>query len=209
MQRLESRDQQIAMDAAQDLLDIGPSVVPVLVEELARFRGCQFQFVASGIVARLDPEHAIVTRTLINVVRGQCVVQASDDTIIRRQAGFVLAARADGIPTLATMLKDRDLFVSRTAAFGFYELAKNVNHVSDDARLMAAAIAALPALVEGLQHRDEMVRCLAFDTLDRFRGADSNELRTATVRLTDVVVAPRSCARPGEAPGWRKSEVSR
>ncbi len=192
IRQLEDRNPDVALRAADELIRIGSSVIPLLVEGLQQRRGCQFQFVASGIVFQLDRNNEIVNSTLISIVRGNCRGSSGSDQIIRRQAAFALVAKPEGIPLIAETLRDRDTFARRSAAFAFDELTERLEGARPDSiaptlEFIRATKAAIPALVQALNDRDEIVRCMSYESLEQLQGSEHTELRNEANRLMQGV----------------------
>ncbi|MGB7218234.1 MAG: hypothetical protein WBD07_05455 [Vicinamibacterales bacterium] len=198
--QLESLNQQVALRAAQTLAAAGPSVVPLLTEQLNQRKGCQFQWSASGVVAMVDRQQgAFVGRILVGIARGECTGSSQLDNAIRRQAALVLVTKEDGVPVVAGLFTDPDLFVRRTAAFAFDELAERLQSgrpdriASPTPGLVTATIAAIPALVGALESEDEVVRCMSYEALVEFQTSAQLEVRGVARRLGGIRT-PRGCS---------------
>lgn len=190
---LEDKDERVVFTAAQALANEGPKVIPLLVEVLREKKGCQLQFVASGVIYRLERKHEIVNRTLIDVTKGKCEVSSPRDLMIRRQAAFALVAKPEGIPAVAEMLKDKDIFIRRSAAFAFDELTERLEgrppEIAATPQIISATNTALPALVQALNDKDEIVRCMSYESLEQVRGSKHEELRSEATKLMQGVKA--------------------
>ena len=185
--KLEDKDQRIVLGAAQALADAGPQVVPVLIDALREKKGCQIQWVASGVIHRLNPRHEIVNSTLIDIIKGRCKAKTPGDLIIRRQAAFALVAKPEGVPIVAEMLRDKDTFIRRSAAFAFDELTERLQGrppaIPATPEIINATKAALPPLVEALNDKDEVVRCMSYEALEQIRGSKHEVLHSEANRL--------------------------
>ena len=181
IKKLEDKDEGAALAAGVELIQAGKSVIPLLVDSLKQKRGCQFQFVASGVVYQLDEKNEVVNSTLIDIVSGKCKGTSTNDLIIRRQAAFALVGKAEGIPVIAEMLKDKDTFIRRSAAFAFDELTERIEgrppQVKATPEVLRATKAALPSLVQALSDKDEIVRCMSFESLEQIQRSKHEELR--------------------------------
>lgn len=192
IRQLEDRNSNVVLRAASELVRIGPGVIPLLIEGLQHRRECQFQFVASGIVFQLDRRNPIVNSSLIDIVRGNCRGSSRSDQIFRRQAAFALVAKPEGIPVIAEMLRDRDTFVRRSAAFAFDELTERLeerrpDRITPTPEIISATKAAIPALVQTLNDRDEIVRCVSYESLEQLQRSQHTELREEANRLMQGV----------------------
>lgn len=187
VKRLEDKDERVVFSAAQALANEGSKVTPVLVRVLQEKKGCQLQFVASGIIHRLEPKHEIVNSTLIDIIRGKCKVSSQRDLIIRRQAAFALVAKPEGISVITDMLKDKDTFIRRSAAFAFDELTERLEgrppEIAATPEIISATKVALPALVQALIDKDEVVRCMSYESLEQVQRSKHETLRSDANRL--------------------------
>jgi hypothetical protein len=197
IKKLEHKDERAVLSAAGELIKAGQSIVPLLVDSLKQKRGCQFQFAASGIIYQLDERNGVVNSALIDIVRGKCKGRSRNDLIIRRQAAFALVGKAEGIPVIAEMLKDKDTFIRRSAAFAFDELTERLAgrppEVKATPEVLFAAKAALPSLVQALSDKDEIVRCMSLESLEQVQHSKHEELRSEANRLMQGVTA--RCSR--------------
>jgi HEAT repeat protein len=197
IERLEDKDERVVVSAAQALVKEGSKIIPSLVEVLQEKKRCQLQFVASGIIYRLEPKHVVVNSTLIDIIKGRCKVSSPRDLIIRRQAAFALVAKPEGIPIIAEILKDKDTFIRRSAAFAFDELTERLEgrppQIAATPEIISATKAALPILVQTLNDKDEVVRCMSFESLEQIQRSKHEELRSETNRLMQAVTV--RCSR--------------
>lgn len=190
--KLEDKNERTVMMAAVALKKIGPSVIPALVEGLKQRKGCQFQFVASGVVYDLDRKQETANPILIDVALGRCEGSSKNDLAVRRHAAFALVTRAEGIPAVAQMLSDKDTFTRRSAAFAFDELTEKMGGARPDSikvtpEILKAAKDALPLLVHALGDKDEVVRCMSFEAIEQAQGSTHQELRAEANRLMQGV----------------------
>jgi HEAT repeat protein len=188
IERLGDKNEEQAMRAAHALTAMGPRVRPALAESLKRRKGCQFQFVASGIIYAIDKNEAAANSILADVAQGKCEGSSKNDRGVRRLAVFSLVTRAEGIPLVARLLKDRETFVRQSAAFAFDELTEKMGDARPDAvkvtpEMVAAVGAALPLLVEALGDQDEVVRCMSLEAMEQAQAVSSAELREEAARL--------------------------
>lgn len=186
--KLEDKDQRVVVAAAEELIRVGQSAIPLLISSLKQNKGCQFQFVASGVVYQLDKKNEIVNSTLIDITRGKCHGSSKNDLIIRRQAAFALVGKAEGIPVIAEMLKDKDTFIRRSAAFAFDELTERIEKGRPDKlvatpEIISATKSAIPSLVQALDDKDEVVRCMSYESLEQLQRSEHEELRDEANKL--------------------------
>jgi HEAT repeat protein len=198
LKKLEDRDPRVVFAAATQLTRLGPSIAPALIEALRDRRGCRLQWVASGILRRLELEQRLVHATLLNIAKGKCEGNSPDDLILRREAAFAVIGRVEGIPTIAEMLTDKDLSVRRSAAFAFDDLTERLQgrppQVEATTEILEATKSALPLLLHAaLRDSDEVVRCMSYESLDQARQSRHEPLRTEATRLLEGKAV--SCSR--------------
>ena len=198
LKQLEDTDPRVVFAAASQLTRLGSSIAPALVDALRDRHGCRLQWVASGILRRLELEHRLVYATLLDIAKGKCEGNSRDDLILRREAAFAVIGKVEGIPTIAAMLTDKDLFVRRTAAFAFDDLTERLQgrppQVEPTREIVEATKSALPLLLQAaLGDRDEVVRCMSYESLDQARQSRHEPLRTEAARLLEGKTV--SCSR--------------
>jgi HEAT repeat protein len=189
---LGDKDEQTAMKAALALLKLGAGVIPALRESLKQRKGCQFQFVASGVIFQIDHDEGFANPILTDVALGRCEGTSKNDLAVRRQAAFSLVVRAAGIPAVAQMLKDKDTLIRRSAAFAFDDLTERMEDGRPDSikvtpEIVGATKDALPLLVQALDDKDEVVRCMSYESLEQAQGSSHEEVRAEARRLMQGV----------------------
>ncbi|HXR43988.1 MAG TPA: hypothetical protein VN759_04220, partial [Pseudolysinimonas sp.] len=216
---VESADHAAALEAATELERIGPSVAPALVETLKTSPGCQAQWVASGVLARLKLEAALVETTRLQMARGTCQPLSVADVRLQQDAAFAVIDRVRGISLMAELLRGDDQMARYRAAFAFDALTERLR--SDHAQtiaatpeIVAATEAALP-LLRGVavSRANAQLRCLCYEALDQARRLPIDPLRTRATKLLDGVridcdPAPGGAAPGGPAAGTAGSSVS-
>lgn len=198
VKKLKGKDRTEALDAGWALVDMGPPIIPILLEVLKNESGCEIRFIVSGIVFQIEEPHPIVNATLIDVTRGHCSGIFFKDRVARRDAAFALIAKEEGISTMAEMLSDKDRFVRRSAAFAFDELTERMSGrppaiTATPARIQAIR-AAMPLLVRAFTDKDEIVRCMSFESMEQLQSCLNPELREFANTLM-TTAPPCSCDR--------------
>ncbi len=188
VKKLDGKKDAEVLEAADALKRLGPSVIPALEEGMRKRRGCQFLYVASGVVYAIDKDKRRANPVLSDVVLGRCEGSSRRDLMARRVAAFALAGRAEGLPVVARLFKDKESFNRQTAAFAFDELTEKIRGSRPDSveatpELMKALKEALPLLVGATGDGDEAVRCMSYEALEQARGGPSAELRAEVERL--------------------------
>jgi HEAT repeat protein len=180
VKKLKSKDEEVQFNASKALISMGPNAIPTLVEVLNKEKGCQMQFIVSGIIYRIEPKHEIVNATLLDIIRGKCKGSSTEDLITRRQAAFALVAKAEGIAIIAEMLKDKETFIRRSAAFAIDELTERIGGRPPEVRvtpeISKAIKAALPLLIQAFNDKDEIVRCMSYESMEQLQSTKHEEL---------------------------------
>jgi hypothetical protein len=216
---IESADQAAALDAAMELQKIGPSVAPALVETLKTNPRCQAQWVASGVLARLKLEPALVETTLLQMTRGTCKPMSIADLQLQQDAAFAVIDRVSGIELMTALLRGGDLLARRRAAFAFDELTERLrpDHprpIAATPEIVAATTAALPLLRDVAVSKAHVeIRCTSFEAIDQARRLPIDALRTRATKLlngvkVDCDPAPGRPAPTGSGPVDPKATAS-
>ena len=193
-------DQPGALEAAAELERMGPGVAPPLVEALKATDACQVQWVASGVLGRLQLEPALVETTLVEMARGTCRAASLADAGLQQRAAIAVIDRPRGIAALAELLRDRDPLARQRAAVALDELTERLQ--PDHPRAIAATpeiLAATEAALRPLRHAavsrgPEQIRCLAFEAIDQARRLPHEPIRA---RATSLLEGARiDCAPP-------------
>jgi HEAT repeat protein len=169
--QLGSKNEQSMMAAVEALTRQGPQVVPAIVEALDRRRECQVQFVASGVLRRIDPAHNRIEPALATLARGECGGGSAQDFSLKQQAAFALSYTASGLALLTDMVPHKDVLTRRRVAFAFEDLAEKMNARTEEFRppstLTGPVAHALPKLAPFLDDRDERVRCVTLEAMEQ------------------------------------------
>jgi len=213
---IESADRSAALDAAAELERIGPSVAPALVESLKTHPGCQPQWVAAGVLARLKVEAALVEATLLAIAQGTCQVSTAADLRLPQDAAVAVVDRVRGISVLTGLLRGDDEFARRRAAVAFGELTARLapDHpraIAATPEIVGATALALPRLRDVAASKAPVeTRCLAYDALDGARRLPIDTLRVrATTLIAGVSVACQPAADRAAPPSAPAPPVRR
>jgi len=154
---LEDEDEEIRMDAAWTLGDIGPEAkdaIPTLIN-LLEDEDILVRVYAAEALYKIDPERCVTTLiALLEHGDGEIRSSAAD------ALGMIGPEAKDAIPALINLLEDEDEFVrlSTTVALGDI-----------------GAQEAVPALINALKDEDFMVRNFAAESLTKITGEDFGE----------------------------------
>ena len=174
---------------------------------------------ASGVLARLKLEAALVESTLLQIARGTCQPSSVADVRLLQDAAFAVIDRVRGISLMAELLRGDDQMARYRAAFAFDELTERLvpDHpraIAATPEIVAATEAALP-LLRGVavSKANVQLRCLSYEALDQARRLPIDALRARATKLLDGVTidcdpAPGGAAPSGPAAGAAGSSVS-
>lgn len=177
--QLGEKDRDRVLAAVDALVQQGSSVIPVLVEALDRRPECQMQFVASGVLRRIEPQHSRVEATLAKLARGECSGRTQADFILKQDAAFALGYTASGVKWLAEMISHKDLLTRRRVAFTFEDLTEKIEYTAEGLSLPPQVLdgivpliaETLPRLSAFLSERDEVLRCVTLEALEQASGS--------------------------------------
>jgi hypothetical protein len=204
---IEAADHSAALEAATELERIGPSVAPALVETLKTNPRCQPQWVASGVLARLKLEAALVETTLLQLARGTCRPSSAADVRLLQDAAFAVIDRVRGIALMAELLRGSDDLARYRAAFAFDALTERLrpdhaHTIAATPEIVAATEAALPLLRDvAASKANVQLRCLSYEALDQASRLPIDALRARATKLLHGVTVDCDPAPGGSAPG--------
>jgi len=200
-------DPSSALDAANELQQMGPAVAPALVEALAKNRTCRVQWLVSGVLRQLQLEPALVETTLVEVARGTCPASSVADLNLQQLAAVAIIDRPRGIALMSELLRGRDDLARRRAAFALDELTERLHPdhpraIAATPEIVAAASASLTVLREtAVSKAPPAIRCTAFEAIDQARRLPQAAVAARATRLLEDVHV--DCGSPPEttAPG--------
>ena len=162
IEKLSTNDDKTRFETFQSLSKIGSAAVPALVEVLNQGRGYGRVY-AARTLRKIEPNNQLVQPTLVAISKDK-----QETLEARRYAAYVLALSSTGVPELAKMLEDQDVFVRRSAAFALQELfAISASLTPDYGPLLTNALAVMIAEMGDL---DSIVRGIAVETIEQVRG---------------------------------------
>jgi len=173
--QLASKNEQTMMTAYEALLKQGAQVLPALVETLDKRRECQVQFVASGVIRKIEPNHSRIEPALAVLARGECSGNSEQDFVLRQESAFALSYTPSGITLLGDMVPHKDVLTRRRVAFAFEDLTEKIELTADEFKAVATLVEptaqALPKLAPFLSDGDERVRCVTLEALEQARDS--------------------------------------
>ena len=188
---IESADHAAALQAATELVSIGPSVAPALVETLKTNPRCQAQWVASGILGRLKLEPALVDTTLLQIARGACKPTAASDVGLMQDAAIAVVDRPRGIALMADMVRAGEPMFRFHAASALDSLTERLRpdherRIAATPEIVSATEAALPVLrAVAVSKAHVQLRCACYEALDQARRLPIDTLRTRATKLLE------------------------
>jgi hypothetical protein len=169
--QLASKNEQQVKIAVEALTKQGSQIVPALVEALDNRKECQMQFVASGVLRRIDAAHNRIEEALVTLARGDCSGNSKQDFIFKQEAAFALSRRAPGLERLTNMVSGTNLETRRRVAFALEDLTEKFESPIEQARPQAALIEPtamfLPKLAPFLADRDDVLRCVTLEAMQQ------------------------------------------
>jgi HEAT repeat protein len=175
IEQLAGKNEQTMMTAYEALLKQGAQVLPALVEALDKRKECQMQFVASGVIRKIEPSHNRIEPALAVLARGECSGNSEQDFVLQQQAAFALSYSPSGITLLTDMVPHTDVTTRRRVAFAFEDLTENIELTAEEFKAVATLVEptaqALPKLAPFLSDGDERVRCVALEALEQARDS--------------------------------------
>jgi HEAT repeat protein len=175
VKKLQDKNHEVAEDAADKLMKVGPPAKLPVTEMLKREKGCSERILAARVLGKIDPDNDVIVPALVGVLKDVCALSAQKDYTLRRSAAFELAETAAGIRKLAELLKDKKKFTRESAAFAFDERTENLIEASPS--VLQAIEESLPALIEATKDTDEIVSGMSTEVLEQIEGGPSEKLR--------------------------------
>lgn len=161
--KLRDKNREAAGDAAGELAERGAEAIPALEQLLKSEKRPTVLVRAATALGEIKPDHPAVVPTLLGVARGRGFFDSEETLMARRAAGMLLSLTPAGIRELPALLKDKDVFVRRSAAFALDDPTEVMDSLSP-ARLEAIN-EVLPALVAAVDDRDRVVSDMSCEVL--------------------------------------------
>jgi hypothetical protein len=202
---LDGPDLPSAQGAAADLVRIGPSAGPAVVDFLRTRTTCRARWLASSVLARLAIEPALVENTWLSIADGDCAARRPQDVLMRQEAALAVVDRPRGIDVMTRLLRGRDPAGRERAIRALQRLverlspghAETIESTSGIAAAMGDALAALGRTVESREPLE--TRCAALDALRRAGELPHPASQTTALLLANLPQAkPYLVARLGE-----------
>ncbi|MEP6707086.1 MAG: hypothetical protein ABJC05_06180 [Pyrinomonadaceae bacterium] len=181
LEALKSRDENTWEEAADALTKLGSASVPPLEHFLQKERQELYQFRAVLVLTEVAPDHPAIIPTLLKIAKGRRIFDSEKISMMRRSAGMSLAGTPAGIQSLVPMLKDKDAFVRRSAAFAFDDPTEVLGALPQ--KRQAAINDALPALVAAIDDKDEVVSRVCCEVVNQIIRSKIEPLTSNALRL--------------------------
>lgn len=189
IEQLASKNEQSIKIAVDALMKQGPQVILALVDVLDKRKECQMQFVASGILRRIDPAHTGIETALDTLARGECSGNSKQDFIFKQESAFALTRSQSGLERLTDMIPHTDLSTRRRVAFAFEDLTEKLDSPVEQARPPVAIIEptarALPKLAPFLNDRDDVLRCVTLEAMQQASASRHPAIAAAATAVLD------------------------
>lgn len=173
------KDYKVADRANETLSKLDVKAIPTLTGILQKGKTCE-RIEAAKIIIDLNPRHKDVVPVLVNLSKGRSIFSSEEDLLCRRGATFLLAFYPEGIHTLTEFLKDKDIFVRRSAIFAFDELTETSNYPEGSMQAMRDAI---PVLAETSKDKDKILSEMADEVLGQIERSGIKELSDTAKRV--------------------------
>jgi hypothetical protein len=187
IEQLGDKNERIIKTAVETLTKHGPQVVPALVDALDTRKECQMQFVASGVLRRIEPAHPRIETALATLARGDCSGNSKQDFIFKQEAAFALNRSVSGLALLTDMVPHKDLLTRRRVAFALEDLTEKIDspieRLRPSAALIDVAAQTLPKLAPFLTDADEMLRCVTLEALQQASASSHSSIAAAAKGL--------------------------
>jgi HEAT repeat protein len=195
IKKLKDNKEDVALQAARELSDIGQPVVLPLSEFLKKEKDCRSRVLAATLLLGLAPDSEIIVSGMLDVLKNGCYFSPRKDISVRQDAAFLLTSTAKGISALAELLKGKSAFgrfERRSVVFAFDELTEKIEGARPDSttptpEIISAVKAAIPLLILALDDKDEIVHCMAYESLEQLQASKHVELRNEANRLMQRV----------------------
>jgi hypothetical protein len=185
--QLGSANEQTMRTAVEALVRQGQHVVPALVDALDRRKECQMQFVASGVLRKIEPSNSRIETALATLARGECSGSSARDFVLKQQAAFALSHTVSGLGLLTNMVPDEDVLTRRRVAFAFEDLTEKLSSTAEAFRLPASleepTADTLLKLAPFLDDPDEPVRCVTLEAMEQASRSGHGPLAAAGKRM--------------------------
>ena len=179
--KLKGKNSEAADAVAADLVAYGDGAVPALEQLLESEKRPSVVVRAARALGEIKPEHPSVVPALLRVARGRGIFDSEETLMARRAAGMFLAHTPAGIRALPELLKDRDVFARRSAAFALDDPTEVLNSLSTERR--AAIGDVLVVFVGALDDKDEVVRGVSCEVLGQIVRSKVEPLSSGAERL--------------------------
>jgi len=175
VRQLKDRNHEVAEDAAEKLIKVGPEAAPPVTEMLKKEKGCSERILAARVLGKIDPNNDAIVPALVGVLKDVCAFSVRDDYMMRRGAAIELGETPAGVRKLGELLSDKKKFIRESAAFAFDERTEGLEQASPS--VLQAIEEVLPALIEAMKDKDDVVRGTSEEVLDQIENGPSDRLR--------------------------------
>ena len=175
VRQLKDKNHEVAEDAADKLIKVGPPAKLPVTEMLKKEKGCSERILAARVLGKIDPDNETIVPALVGVLKDVCAASVQKDYMLRRSAAVELTETAAGIRKLTELLKDKKNFIRESVVFAFDERTEGLEDASPS--VLQAIEESLPALIEATKDKDEVVSGMSTEVLDQIENGPSEKLR--------------------------------
>ncbi len=178
IKRSLNKEVKVSDEANQALSKLDAKALPAVIEILKSGKTCE-RLEAAKVLLDIDPKNKSAIPVLVSLAKGRTIFSSEDDLMCRRAAAFLLAFYPEGIEKLVEFLRDKDIFVRRSAVFAFDDLTETGNYPEGSIQAMKAAIL---ILAETMKDQDEILSEMAGEVLGQIMRGGDEELSKAAKR---------------------------
>ncbi|MGI8735346.1 MAG: HEAT repeat domain-containing protein [Pyrinomonadaceae bacterium] len=161
-EKFNSDDDIVRYEALKSISKIGREALPALNELLRKVKGYPRVY-AVRTISEIEPANELVQPTLIAIS-----IDSQEQPEVRRYSIYLLALSARGVPELARLLNNEDVFVRRSAAFALQELIAISASLAPDYKPVLTN--ALAPIIASMGDEDSIVRGLTAETIEQVQG---------------------------------------
>ena len=145
------------------------------------------QFVASGVLRKIEPNHARIEPALANLARGECSGGSQQDFALKQDSAVALSFTPSEIALLVEMVPHSDLLTRRRVAFAFEDLTEKIESATEGLSLPTTLVEpiaqGLPRLAPFLDERDEVLRCVTLEAMEQASASRHPKIASAAVSV--------------------------
>jgi hypothetical protein len=188
---VDGPDLPAAQGAAVELVRMGPSIGPELVQFLRTRTSCRALWLGSNVLARLGLEAPLVETKWLAVAEGACTARRPQEMLTWQAAADAVVDRPAGIDLMTQLLRRRSPAGRARASRALHRLAERLSPahaepIAATPEIVATTREALPELARLVESPESLeTRCTAFDALQRARELPQEAIRSRARAVSD------------------------